>query len=217
MAKLLTEDLGKQLEMGVCLAVNTPYNGPYKYGMDVPEALKPRLMILNNLHPGITHTAENGSRYDFGEKHLSAKTSKRDGMVCPQVIGQPTKKKFCQYFKLPEGSTNDVIKEYIVANYRDMLIEYWNFTFDCPTIYYNKKRNKLIYVTIKKDIEWWDFEYDFTHIINKKKWNESTTLKIGPVSIGEFQVHKHRNGVKFRWSFENLLKAFPDHFEVLEL
>ena len=202
------------------MAVNTPYNGPYKYGMDVPEALKPRLMILNELHPGIKHTAENGSRYDFGEQHLSAKTSKRDGMVCPQVIGQPTKKKFCEYFKLPEGSKNDVIKEYIVINYRDMLIEYWNYTFDCPVVYYNKKRNKLLYVIIKKEIEWWDFEYEFTHNINKKKWNESTTLKINNgelISIGEFQVHKHRNGVKFRWSFEKLLMAFSDHFEVLEL
>ena len=223
MSELLTEDLGKQLEMGICLLYKTPFIGKYKYGMDVPEGLVPRLTILNDFHPGVKHTAANGSRYDFSDmndKPLSAKSSKKDGMICPQVIGQPTKKKFCEYFKLPAESTNDEIREYILSNYRDMLTEYFSFTFDCPIVYYNKKGEKLMYIRTKKDIEWWDFEYQFTHIMKNKKWEESTTLKInkgGLVSIGEFQVHNHRNGIKFRWSFENILKLFPDNFDILEL
>ena len=35
-------------------------------------------------------------------------------------------------------------------------------------------------------------------------WNESSSVKYNGVSIGEFQIHKNRNCVKFRFHFKNL-------------
>ena len=50
----------------------------------------------------IPHLAQNGNKYDFTcindtTISLSAKTSKKDGKVCPQVIGQPSRKNFCEF------------------------------------------------------------------------------------------------------------------------
>lgn len=49
--KLLTEDLGKMFEMAICLTFGIPYDGKYKYGMELPEELKPRLSKLVELFP----------------------------------------------------------------------------------------------------------------------------------------------------------------------
>jgi hypothetical protein len=93
--KLLTEDLGKMFEMAICLTFGIPYDGKYKYGMEFPEQLKPRLAKLTELFPMCSHTAKKGARYDYtsvdGTQHLSAKTNKKGkkiGRVAPQVIGQ---------------------------------------------------------------------------------------------------------------------------------
>ncbi len=37
-------------------------------------------------------------------------------------------------------------------------------------------------------------------------WNESTSISINNNTIGEFQIHKNRDCIKFRWFFEKLLK-----------
>ena len=58
---ILTEDLGKMFEMAICLAFNTQYDGKYKYGMELPTALAPRLAKLTELFPACTHTATTGS------------------------------------------------------------------------------------------------------------------------------------------------------------
>lgn len=39
-SKIITEDLGKQFEMCLCLLFDTPYNGKYKYGLDKPHKIK---------------------------------------------------------------------------------------------------------------------------------------------------------------------------------
>ena len=101
---VVTEDLGKIFEHAICLLYNTPYDGTYKYSVQEAELLKERLVKLKDVFPyEIKHIAKNGSKYDFVSddgSHLSAKTTKRDGKVCPQVIGQPSKKKFCEFFGL---------------------------------------------------------------------------------------------------------------------
>ncbi len=48
---LRTEDLGKQFEMAVCLAYNIAYIGKYKYGLDKPTELVPRVKKLKNIFP----------------------------------------------------------------------------------------------------------------------------------------------------------------------
>ena len=129
---LQTEDTGKQFEMAICLAFNIPYNGPYKYGMELPEILKPRLSKLTELFPKCIHTAKNGSRYDYTseDKHLSAKSTKKGGKVAPQVIGQSQPKKFCEIIGI-EYTTNSSLKEYIQKNISNILPILVSYTFDC--------------------------------------------------------------------------------------
>jgi len=218
---VLTEDLGKMFEMAICLLYKTAYNGNYKYGLDGPNMILPKIQKLLEHFPACTHTAEKGSRYDFTSsdgKFLSAKTTKGDKKVCPQVIGQPTRKTFCENFKLPDDSTNDYIKEYILENVSTMMPKYFEYTFDCDIIYYNRMIGTPLFIHTKSPIEWNDVVLSFSHIKKNKKWNESTTLyatKNGTTqTIGEFQVHNHRNCIKFRWNFDNVLNMFPDNFDI---
>ena len=90
-------------------------------------------------------------------------------------------------------------------------------TFDCPIVYYNKYKNLLLLVKIKEYINWENYEIFFSHIKKNKKWNESSTIIINNISIGEFQIHNHRDCIKFRWSFEKLLNLFKDNFEIIDL
>lgn len=218
-----TEVLGKSFEMAICLLYTIVFDGKYKYSMSDATKLKKRIVKLKDVFPYyIRHTAKNGSQYDFTGLHdanikLSAKTTKKDGKVCPQVIGQPSKKKFCEFFKIDTANSLDEIKEYILANVREMLAIYFNLTFDCPIVYYNQKTNKLIFIKKKQDIDWYKSIIAFSHIKKNKKWNESSTISINDITIGEFQIHTHRDCIKFRWAFEKLLTMNPDNFDITEL
>jgi hypothetical protein len=118
--KVLTEDLGKIFEMAICLLYEIDYDGKYKYSMDEAQKLKEQISQLREIYPHkLTHSAKNGSRYDFtgiedSSIKLSAKTTKKDGKIAPQVIGQPSKKKFCEYFDIMNSSNLDEIKVYII-------------------------------------------------------------------------------------------------------
>jgi hypothetical protein len=227
--KILTEDLGKKFEMAICLTYNIEYDGRYKYDMEEPLLLKERLKKLIELFPKCIHTAKRGSQYDFTacenkNLHLSAKTTKGDNKVCAQVIGQPTRNKFCEFFKLDSKTNNSDIKKYIQNNVKQMLKSYDFYTFDCPMIYYNKKNGSLKYITKIKDIEWEKYTFDFSHLHNKKnnyEWKESSSLYLlendKKKTIGEFQIQNHRDSIKFRWSFLNLLKIFSEHFEIINI
>jgi hypothetical protein len=170
----------------------------------------------------LSHVAKGGNKYDFDVigvegLHLSAKSSKKDGKVCPQVIGQPSKKKFCSYFNLSETITLEEIKLYITDNLFDMLPVYFNNTFDCPILYYNKNKNICLFVVNETSIDWRSYIIEFSHLKKNKPWGESSTISINNITIGEFQVHNHRDCIKFRWAFENLLKVFNSNFKIIEV
>ena len=237
--KVLTEDLGKQFEMGICMLYGIAYDGKYKYTYSSAEALSERMCKLKELFPyNIRHIAKNGSPYDFvreeleveveeGEekmnaympRYLSAKTTKKDGKVCPQVIGQPSRKKFCEYFALNMESTLEDIKMYIEEplGLKKLLHMYIQHTFDCPVIYYNKHKNLLLFIQMKEQIDWDKYidAIQFSHNVKKRKWNESTSISINKTTIGEFQVHNHRDCIKFRWAFEKILTTFSENFDVV--
>ena len=220
---LKTEDLGKIFEMAICLLYETPFDGKYKYSMEESNIIKTRIQPLKTAFPHkIKHTAKNGSQYDFcGQDDetikLSAKTTKKDGKVCPQVIGQPSKKKFCEFFNIDLSVSLLEIKEYIISNISNMLNIYFDLTFDCPIIYFNKKSNVLQLIKLTEKINWNQYLIEFSHIKKNKQWNESSTISINNTSIGEFQLHKHRDCIKFRWCFEKLLKHFIKSFTVINL
>ena len=75
----------------------------------------------------------------------------------------------------------------------------------------------ILFVKLKDSINWTNYNISFSHIIKNKKWNESSCSVINGITIGEFQIHNHRDCIKFRWSFEKLLNLFNDNFEIIDL
>ena len=220
---VVTEDLGKIFEMAICLLYGIPYVGKYKYSMSKAEEIREKIEKLRVLFPySLRHTAEKGNQYDFRgaelpEIRLSAKTTKKDGKVCPQVIGQPSKKKFCEHFNNDQILTLEQIKDHIQANLSALLKKYFENTFDCPVVYYNEKSKLIWFLNKIQDVDWENCVFEFSHVQNNKKWNESTTIKINNISIGEFQVHNHRDCIKFRWCFENLVSMFSECFVITSI
>jgi hypothetical protein len=221
--KVLTEDLGKIFEMAICLLYDIEFDGKYNYSMDEANIIKDKLHKLKVEFPfKIKHIAKNGNKYDFvsiddDKIHLSAKTTKKDARVCPQVIGQPSKKRFCEFFGIDLLYNLEQIKNYIEMNVTSLLEIYTLNTFDCPIVYYNKHKNMILFVILKESIDWTKYNISFSHIIKNKKWNESSCIIINGITIGEFQIHNHRDCIKFRWSFEKLLNLFNHNFEIVDL
>lgn len=221
--KVLTEDLGKIFEMAICILYEIEYDGKYKYGLEEANIIKDKLHKLKVVFPfKIKHIAKNGNKYDFvsiddNKINLSAKTTKKDAKVCPQVIGQPSKKKFCEFFGIDSNYILEQIKNYIETNIKSLLEIYTLNTFNCPIVYYNKHKNILLFIKLKESINWTNFEISFSHIIKNKKWNESSCIIINGITIGEFQIHNHRDCIKFRWLFEKLLNLFNNNFEIVNL
>ena len=228
---LQTEDTGKIFEMAICLAYNIPYDGKYKYGMEEPEKLKPRLSKLLELFPMCSHTAKRGSRYDYtsiandtdASKHLSAKTTKKGvGKVAPQVIGQTQPKRFCELLGI-EYTTNADLKQYIqteIIKIIPILVEY---TFDCPNIYYNKDNSTIRYITLHRPIDIEELsKYTFTWTCDWASWKNSSTLKVviedKEIALLEFQFHtKSRTSMAIRWCYENFLTIFADNITIIDI
>lgn len=225
---LRTEDTGKIFEMAICMAYGIEYDGKYKYSMDAPEALKPRLMKLIDHFPSCRHTAKRGARYDFtsadATQHLSAKTTKKGvGKVAPQVIGQTQPQKFCALLDIPFTTVAD-LKQYIQTNITSVLPVLVNHTFDCPNIYYNEAENTIRYITLTSPIDWSALQYKWTCAWDA--WNNSSTLKVetpasraeGDVALVEFQFHtKSRTNMAIRWCYESFLTLFKDNLTIVDL
>ena len=124
---------------------------------------------------------------------------------------------FCEYFEIDCLSSSEQIKSFIEKNITKLLESYCSSTFDCPVIYYNRHTDLLLFIKIKENINWTNQDIVFSHIKSNKKWNESSSISICDKNIGEFQIHNHRNCIKFRWSFEKLLNMFKDNFDIIEL
>jgi hypothetical protein len=219
---LQTEDTGKEFEMAICVAANTPYVGPYKYTMATAERLRSRLTALVKTFPPFVHTASRGSQYDFTGRddpsfHLSAKTVKKTGgKVAPQVIAQVMPAKFCQIIGIPY--TNDAdLKQYIQSHVPSVLDLMMKYTFDCTNIFYNKQKDSIQTIVLRRPIVWKRYAFAWTRAC--EVWGNSTTLKVitnneNKVSIAEFQFHNTRKNMAIRWNYEAFVAAFADHFEV---
>ena len=225
---LQTEDTGKIFEMAVCLAYNIPYDGKYKYGMEEPDRLKPRLSKLLELFPMCSHTAKKGSQYDYtsicdANKHLSAKTTKKGvGKVAPQVIGQTQPKRFCELLGI-EYTTIADLKQYIQTEIIKIIPILVKYTFDCPNIYYNKEKDTIRYITLHNPINIEDLsKYPFVWTCNWASWKNSSTLKVviegKEIALLEFQFHtKSRTSMAIRWCYENFLTIFADNITIIDI
>lgn len=209
------EDLGKEFEKAVCIYYGIEFKGKFNYNIENSKRLADKLTPLKELWaPSAEHTANNRSSHDFTylcnglTRHLSLKTNKSSGgKVCPQFIGQPTSKTFRKHFGLSEDVN---IKDYITNNFPSMLEKYWNNAYDVPMLYYNEKEDKIYYINPSSYPE---FEKEYLSLGKVgKDWNESTTLKYKGITIGEFQLHNHRDCIKFRWNHKNLM----DFMDIIE-
>lgn len=224
--KVKTEDTGKMFEMGLCMAMGIPYDGPYKYSLDLPTKLQPRLQKLcGDFFPKpYKHTAKKGAPYDYTgvddpTLHISAKSIKKGGgKVAPQVIGQAQPQKFCEELGVPYTSVPD-LKRYIQEHITEILPHLVNHTFDCPNIYFNEEKNTIQYILLTESIDWTKFQYEWT--CPYESWNNSSTVKIKMgdtrVSLVEFQFHSaSRTNMAVRWCYENFLHTFKDHLFVVD-
>lgn len=222
---LKTEDTGKIFEMAICMAYGIQYDGKYKYCMEAPEKLKPRLKKLTELFSMCVHAAKKGSRYDFtsiADKtvHLSAKTTKKGiGRVAPQVVGQSQPIAFCKNIGIT-FTTIQCLKKHIQEKIVDVLPVLVNYTFDCPNIYYNQEKNSIRYITMTSQIDWTKYQYKWT--CNWEEWNNSSTLKIihneKEHSLVEFQFHTaSRTNMAVRWFYENFLELFKTHLTIINI
>lgn len=200
---LRTEDTGKIFEMAICIALETPYKGVYKYDLEEPKKISQKLEFLKGLD--YVHTAEKGSPYDFTStsdpsKHLSAKSTKKGiGKVAPQVVGQCTPEKFSQLM----GFTGNIRQE-IQENIHRVLELLEKHTFDCPILYYHKSKDSVTLIEPTK-FDWSSHTYTWTR--DWQNWKNSTTLKANGVPILEIQIHsKKRKNMAFRWYFENVIQ-----------
>jgi len=225
-ATLKTEDLGKIFEKAICLAYGIEYDGKYKYGLEAPTALVPRLVRLPELFPKCVHTAKQGARYDYTVAedptlHLSAKTTKGNGKVAPQVVGQAQPAKFCEVLGIPYTDV-PTLKAYLQSNVAAVLPGLLAHTLDGPTVYYNEATKTIRYITLKEGtaIPW--ASYTYTWSCPATTWANSSGVKIvigeKEVPLMEFQFHsKSRTNMAVRWCFEQFLELFKDYLVVVDL
>lgn len=140
-------------------------------------------------------------------KTLSVKTNLQSDKICPQIIGQTTRKKFCSYFNILSDS-HDIIKKWIFDNRQKILEEYFRHTFCCDyLLWVNEQTAECKLISRPKIVPF--LNTTFTRSLDK--WNESNTVKIQIqtnkyVSLGEFQLHRNRNCIKFRFNLKTLIK-----------
>lgn len=226
MRKVVTEDLGKIAEKALCNVVGTTYNMKFKYSHERVDTLTARFASLAQEFAGYTHTGHNDNLNDFTSEdkstHLSVKTTKKGSKICPQVIGQPSRSTFCPYFGLPPDASNDQIKSYIETHPQEMVMKYMATTFHCTLLFYCEKTNLCQLINMISPPPWSEVSFSFSHKEKNSAWNESSTLYIQRVgqpkiTLGEFQVHNHRNCIKFRFELKNLLTFFPSCFTIRDV
>ena len=218
---LRTEDTGKIFERAICLAYNTPYVGPYKYGLEKPMTLVPRLTKLTEIVPACVHTAARASRYDFtsADSHISAKTSKRRGAkVAPQVIGQCKPAKFCELVGITYEDV-PTLKHWIQTHVTDVLPVLAAHTFDCLNVYWNAETDAIKVVRLREPIDWVAVQADaWTWTCSAEAWANSSTLQFRGIALVEFQFHtKSRTNMAIRWCYDNFLTLFRENLDITDL
>lgn len=223
---LKTEDTGLTLEMAICLALEIPYDGTFKYDLEEAKTLSTRLIPLKEHFPQLKHTGKKRGQFDFtgvedDSIHLSAKSTKKNvGKVAPQVIGQTSRDNFCKIMEI-EFTTDSELKQYIQEHIKTVLPHLIKHTFDCPIVYYHKENNTIKLIKLMSEINWEDYNFSWTRPWTI--WTNSSTLKIQIpesekfISILEVQFHSaSRSNLAIRWCFEPFLNAFKENLSIVE-
>ncbi len=228
-----TEQVGISAEIAIADLTDVSVVEKYRRRgrLELIQHISPALVeTLSQIPRPISHTAERGNPIDFtleGEKTLSVKSNKQGaGKIAPQKIGQATATSFWGHLpqfapegidtsKLSYAESTKLFKKVALSNTTELLTAYWENTFDCDYMIYvynvltdEEQLSAGPTVNLYKKIKSpsWDKSH-LTFTQNQDSWNESCTVKFDDISIGEFQVHKNRNGFKFRFNFGGLMQA----------
>ena len=221
------ETIGITAEYLLCVLYNIEHNiNKSRINDKYFEILNKCLIKFKKEHQDIEiikHTGGDNGSSDFSCKNnlvLSLKTNiNKNNKVCPQKIGQPTKKRFIKFWGLSTDSTIKDIKSYIYTNCCVMIPTYFENLFCCDYLIwlfkddfnwkyklYNKKNKPLL---LNKN------SITFTRPL--EKWNEGITVKYNNTSIGEFQIHKNRDCIKFRFFFLKFTDLFNIKSETINI
>jgi hypothetical protein len=231
---LRTEDTGKIWEKAICLGLETPFCGPYKYSLVDAERLSQYIVpiLISNDLSGFIHTAKAGARYDFTgppccpPRYLSAKSTKKDGKVAPQHIGQCMPKTFAERISWSYADDAE-LKKHIQEDTIHVLekMEEYTISKECDVFYYNKHKGTASYIKQKNRIDFNLYEYKWSHDWKiKQSCTLSMRLRIRHNdddkwrSIVEIQFHKkNRTNMAARWHFEVFLDIFKANLTITEL
>lgn len=176
-----------------------------------------KLTIKMNLPPLLYVGNDKACKADFKTHEgitYSVKTNINNDKVSPQNIGQCTRntfiKKVFNKYNL-DNDKNDItdykLKEFIVKYSNILLNDYLDNLMCCNyLLYYLYNYDSLSCVMLSKDdlkIDFKNYKITFTKTLDN--WNESNTVKVNNKSIGEFQIHKNRDCIKFRFNMSKLL------------
>jgi hypothetical protein len=172
----------------------------------------------------LAYTGYSDNKTDFVDvngKTYSVKSNiRKNGKVCPQVIGQPTKRKFIENVYNPinnleqDTSISETdIKQNFFKCTDQYLNLYFQYLFCCDYIIHiciteTETDNASDFQFKLKLIDKMKFTFEkekITFSNTCENWNESITVKYDNVSIGEFQMHRKRDSIKFRFIIDNLL------------
>ncbi len=226
-----TETLGMTAEKAICdmFDIEYPNNFFKRYSVNLQYQIQDAIQDAFNYlpkpikHMGSTQGVRGGNSkcsYDFlllGNKTLSLKTN-MGKMVCPPEVGQPNDKTAYLYFKDYADADHidkDVFKKMVYNHIADIIPIYLQHMFDSDYLLRIFEDKAAIIATgtpysyeIYPKCFGHNFKWDKTLFSFSKQrieeWNESNTLYYDGKSIGEFQVHNHRNCYKFRFNFRNL-------------
>ena len=142
----------------------------------------------------------------------------KNNKVCPPEIGQPSFRTFDHYFGgiglYEPPVTSEVFKSVVMDNANFFIEKYIEHLFDCDRLFWVYGINRDITQfeskflsgeeTLIENLKSFNIdEFSFTRDL--QNWNESNTIKLNDISIGEFQVHQARASLKFRFQLYNLL------------
>ena len=219
-----TEQLGILVERAMCDIVKIPFNTKRKYDSlpgdvvnDISETVGPVLKKMKLQHVGNLNTT-----YDFVNSEnnttISVKTLMKGNRICPQHIGQ------CSLNSLSSklGKHFDKIetfKNYFMDNKIDMLTNYLVNCFCCDMTIIYKFDKGIVYIIRRRG----DIKFTNELFLSTSKllcdWNESNTVYVNELnlnekrlSIGELQIHKNRNCVKFRFNVDTLVEMIKSGY-----
>lgn len=211
------ETVGITAEKIICDLGNLPFPSIERTSYMIEQEIRPIIeKSLSNLPKPVKYDGHGDTDFILADQTtLSVKTNKTASKICPQTIGQTTKKKFLEYFRSSLEPNDFNCKEFIYHNIEIVVREEWDHLFSCDLllyVFYHKQWNYKIMRKLRCPFKFPTERYSekllspFTFSRSLENWNESITLKYKDISIAEIQIHRKRNCVKFRFNMKNVLE-----------